>query len=526
MDTPRQIEIYLSAPETVTHALKSFEGAVFSGFSLVVHKDAFPADDAWNQAVFCDDMQTIRKRTDTGFTKTKFVYIGNEGKCDTDAVFDVLPSDAGVERCKLVIAHLARFLSLYYDKWLNERFLQTMINSMPELVWFKSRMGAHMLVNDSFARTVGKTKEQIFGKGHYYIWDISAEEYEQGDFVCLESEEKVMAAGKTCVFEEPVLTKEGMKHFMTYKSPVYDIGGDIWGTVGIAHDLTDFSNMGIEMNYIYESMPTPIVVCDANLEASFVNSAFRAAVGIDSKNFNFNAWLRENFSDKIDFQAIGREDICISYDLHLDKNDRIMYYQLNINKINDYFGKTIGYYFFFRDVTREMEYKDKLLKIANTDELTGLYNRRFFMKYLSEISSETYSVIFIDLDNFKSINDTYGHTRGDEVLKDLAKDMKKVFRDAVCARFGGDEFAVLFDSKCRQEDIDALTSTLQNMYREKTGSMNLDLSLSMGSVINANKNEDMDRVLRICDEKMYKQKEKHHKHFRSNVRDGNRGAKG
>lgn len=88
--------------------------------------------------------------------------------------------------------------------------------------------------------------------------------------------------------------------------------------------------------------------------------------------------------------------------------------------------------------------------LANIDSLTGLYNRRFFdnqaLKYLNESKHSKYplSLIIIDLDDFKKINDNYGHLFGDEVLKETAQRLKKSIRsDDILARFGGEEFILL-----------------------------------------------------------------------------------
>jgi len=114
----------------------------------------------------------------------------------------------------------------------------TAINSIPDLVWFKDDIGTHLIVNNGFCEAVRKTKEQIYKRGHYYIWDLTPEEYAKGEFVCLESETEVMQARRTCLFDENVLTKYGMREFKTYKSPLIDKDGTIFGTCGLAHDVT------------------------------------------------------------------------------------------------------------------------------------------------------------------------------------------------------------------------------------------------------------------------------------------------
>ena len=79
------------------------------------------------------------------------------------------------------------------DHWQTSQYLETAINSVPNLVWFKDKNGIHEKVNDSFCRTVNKTKKQVEGRGHAYIWDV-----EHDDPACIESERIVMTSQKTC----------------------------------------------------------------------------------------------------------------------------------------------------------------------------------------------------------------------------------------------------------------------------------------------------------------------------------------
>jgi diguanylate cyclase (GGDEF)-like protein/PAS domain S-box-containing protein len=124
------------------------------------------------------------------------------------------------------------------DAWLTTNYLETTINGVEDLIWYKDKRGSHLKVNDGFCNVVHKTKKQVEGRGHYYIWDVEPEEYERGEYVCLESEFEVMEQKKTCVFDEKVKTRDGMRRLRTYKSPLFDLDGTIMGTVGVAHDVT------------------------------------------------------------------------------------------------------------------------------------------------------------------------------------------------------------------------------------------------------------------------------------------------
>ncbi len=119
------------------------------------------------------------------------------------------------------------------DHWQTDQFLETVINSSPDMVWYKTRDGVHEKVNDSFCQIVGKEKSDVQGRRHAYIWNV-----EQDDPACIESERVVMERRETCVSEETVRAGDGMKILTTYKSPLYDLDGSVMGTVGVAIDAT------------------------------------------------------------------------------------------------------------------------------------------------------------------------------------------------------------------------------------------------------------------------------------------------
>ncbi|MDE6675468.1 MAG: PAS domain S-box protein, partial [Acetatifactor sp.] len=119
------------------------------------------------------------------------------------------------------------------DYWETDQFLRITANSVPNLVWFKDKDGVHERVNDSFCKLVNKTKEQVQGRRHAYIWDV-----EQDDPACIESERQVMEREETCVSGECIQTQDGTRLLTTYKSPLYDLDGSVMGTVGVGIDVT------------------------------------------------------------------------------------------------------------------------------------------------------------------------------------------------------------------------------------------------------------------------------------------------
>ncbi|MCF6456899.1 diguanylate cyclase [Pseudoalteromonas sp. MMG024] len=143
---------------------------------------------------------------------------------------------------------------------------------------------------------------------------------------------------------------------------------------------------------------------------------------------------------------------------------------------------------------------------ANKDYLTGLYNRRYFYKASEKIITEQslLSIAVIDIDHFKQINDTYGHQAGDEVLSFLSNKLTEQFGDALMARLGGEEFAVLFsgeDQDAAFEKLDELRFSLTNMQVEAAGQF-ISLSISAG-VAQLQQDEELSELINRADVALY-----------------------
>ena len=166
------------------------------------------------------------------------------------------------------------------DAWQTSQFLEETINHIPNLIWYKTKDGIHEKVNDSFCQTVNKTKAQVEGRRHAYIWDV-----EQDDPACIESERVVMTSKQTCVSEETVMTGGGTKLLTTYKSPLYDLDGSVMGTVGVAIDVTNeraYEQEIVRKNKTLETLFTTLdcgILCHT-VDGAHVLSVNRAALNL------------------------------------------------------------------------------------------------------------------------------------------------------------------------------------------------------------------------------------------------------
>ena len=176
--------------------------------------------------------------------------------------------------------HWQKLYKTRVDYWQTDHFLEATINSVPNLIWYKYKNGIHEKVNDSFCRIVGKTKAQVEGRGHAYIWDV-----EQDDPACIESERKVMEKKETCVSEETIQTGVGTKLLTTYKSPLYDWDKSVMGTVGVAIDITRERAYAQELIKKSQTLETLFTTMDCGVMCHSLNgkqiiSINRAALSI------------------------------------------------------------------------------------------------------------------------------------------------------------------------------------------------------------------------------------------------------
>ncbi|MEZ0323805.1 MAG: sensor domain-containing diguanylate cyclase [Hydrogenothermaceae bacterium] len=151
-------------------------------------------------------------------------------------------------------------------------------------------------------------------------------------------------------------------------------------------------------------------------------------------------------------------------------------------------------------------------ELSIRDSLTGLYNRRFIYEYWDKKASESMrkqekiGVLLIDADNFKKINDIYGHEIGDLALKALAEAIKNSVRDMdIVGRWGGEEFVVILPSV--KDDSGIIAERIrENVNRKVVYSKDgkpVNLSVSIGGATYPDDGEDLDKIISIADEKLY-----------------------
>lgn len=149
---------------------------------------------------------------------------------------------------------------------------------------------------------------------------------------------------------------------------------------------------------------------------------------------------------------------------------------------------------------------------ADTDALTGLFNRRGISRQLQSRTDEACTVFFIDLDEFKPVNDRYGHAVGDEVLCHVAKVLRyEVHQSAICARLGGDEFIMAVPEVLKVEDLNFIAQQLIQQLTKPfvcSGQRRLHVTASVGSASIPVHADDVDTLFQKADAAMYVAKQR------------------
>ena len=171
-----------------------------------------------------------------------------------------------------------------------------------------------------------------------------------------------------------------------------------------------------------------------------------------------------------------------------------------------------------RDVTELKNTQKELELLASTDTLTKLYNRRYFMNTslsvldLAKRNKTDLSIIMLDIDDFKNVNDTYGHETGDKVLKILSKVLQKLSRKSdIVSRWGGEEFVILLP----ETDVDGalvisekIRKEVENLTISSEAKGEFSFTVSLGvSCINANEDSNIEASINRADKALYKAKE-------------------
>ena len=167
-------------------------------------------------------------------------------------------------------------------------------------------------------------------------------------------------------------------------------------------------------------------------------------------------------------------------------------------------------------ISQDIGEKHELETLANTDGLTGLFNERYFTMMLESKEKQKlpFVLVYLDLDRFKPINDTYGHAVGDKLLQETAKRLLLCIRkNDYVFRIGGDEFTILFSMDFDEHMIGEIKKRLKEMLEKpfRIDDHTLHVGCSIGFAAYPKESVDTVYIRILADRRMYEEKERNHK---------------
>lgn len=500
----------LSGNSLIAKAAETAESLEDCTFDVTFPESSDAVYDGSDTAIIIDAYDAEKAKLSRFHDAYKVIVLPEENMQDYEAVIaeaDAVWTDTSCEAlARANFLHLQKDMKLRFDMRRTETCLTTAIDSIPDLVWFKDEKGRHLIVNNGFCDAVDKTKDMIYKRGHYYIWDMPEEEYEKGDYVCLESEEIVMRARQTVRFDEKVKTKKGMRMFSTYKSPLIDQDGTIFGTCGIAHDVTDLRNINIEISSVLKNMPFSVIIEGKDHKTASVNLKFTEYFPECGNAVGKTRDYWQDCAESMTKLDNGMTRVVV----HTDEGKKVLL--MDQKTISDSFGEAIGEIFVLRDITAEQTIKEQAAKQENTDLLTGLYNRSGLKAELEKLKGRRQlTLTVIDIDDFGRFNVSHDNDIGDIALRLTAQKLSEIYPTDIIARTGSDEFAIASTEALSDEEVKATAeramNTLASAYASK-GYMN-GLSVSLGIAVQSigeNEEQDIELLMQKSSRALYSAK--------------------
>ena len=405
----------------------------------------------------------------------------------------------------------------------SERIFRSFMENLPGLAFIKDAEGCFTFVNPAAEWVLGRPHDQILG--------ARIEDLMKGPeaVAAFKSDSEVLASNAAVHAIQTLSTPAGPRHWMMVKFPLRQDGDDDAGIGGIAMDLTERLEteeaLRLRDRAVEVSVDPVLIVStgDPEMPLIYVNAAFERITGyrreeVIGRNCRLLQGndhdqpeldkIRRAIDEKRDGQALLR---------NYRKDGSLFWNMLYVAPVRDPRSGAVTHFVGVQhDITELKRYQDELEHQANHDALTGLANRNLLKDRLHQQLAlahrykRSFSVAFIDLDNFKLINDSLGHDVGDRLLRIAGERLSACVRDGdTVARPGGDEFVLLVAERSNeggayrvvQRVMAALAPPFQIDRRE------FNVTCSVGIASFPRDGQDAETLLRNADTAMYRAKE-------------------
>jgi len=409
------------------------------------------------------------------------------------------------QRAEVVSAELAK----------SERFVRAVADAMPGMIAYWDLQQQCHFANKPYANWRKKSPHELIGMP--MATALGQQLYQQN----LARIEGVLR-GQNQEFErEQELPDGSVSHTLVNYIADKDPNGAVTGFFSLVTDITRLREAAAAIRLsasVFEATTEAILVMDTQAKVVMVNPAFTALTGYPAHEVvgGDAGLLRSDRHDTAFYASIlfhlRTKKLWRGEVWTRRKNGTVFLGQLSLSAIADEAGNIVQYVGVCSDITARWDTEQQVRYMAFHDGLTGLPNRTLLMERLGQLvamagrESRRVALLFLDLDGFKNVNDTWGHDVGDQVLKTIANRLHGLLRSSdTVARLGGDEFVLMLDNPESHESVALIGERVIATVNEpmQFDAISVRVGTSIGIAIHQNRDESADALIKRADEAMY-----------------------
>lgn len=401
----------------------------------------------------------------------------------------------------------------------SERRARMIADNLPLLICYIDRELRYRFSNEHYRTVLGLDPQAMLGRTVAEVF---------GDEVVQRWRDKIetVLAGQRVHTEREGEELGRHLHLMVDMVPDVAPDGSIPGFYMMSMDITERKNAELaqagserRLRLVADHLPVLIAAIDRKHRFLFVNAAFQHWLGVDPATLPGRP-LRDGVGER-SYQALqpwlerALQGEVVTYEAVGRRNGEPAIYETTLVPEVAPDGSVPAVYALSSDVTRSRANEQELTRLAQRDTLTGLANRRLFDAVLAHAIERArrqrcgIALAFLDVDRFKSINDSRGHAAGDQVLKEFATRLSAAVRASdTVARLAGDEFVIVFEQLIHQEEAHTLANKILAAVRKpmllESGA--LDVTTSIGLALHAADGENAESLMARADAVLYEAK--------------------
>ena len=410
----------------------------------------------------------------------------------------------------------------------SEKRLRTITDHMPAFIAYIDRDQRYRFCNETYVEEFGMPMEELLKRNMRELFGEAA-------YASILPHVERVLAGEKIVFERLAIERGPGKYSLYHYVPDTDDAGRVLGFYAMVLDITPRRTVELQLvekekllRGLTDHLPALVSYIDREERFQFNNQPYEKWLGKPLSEIS-GKHVREACGDEAYFkykrffdQALGGKRVDFAFAEERDGGKR--YYNASYIPQFDGDGLVIGVCCMINDITEIKKVELQLIKLARVDALTGLPNRVQFDESLKKAIARSrrgglsMALMYLDIDRFKSINDTYGHQVGDEALIEFSRRLSiSVRKTDIVARLSGDEFVIILEEMKNDEEAEIVANKIIGAMGIPfmLGGVEYRVTTSIGIAVLRDDDVDAQALLRRADKALYHAKAAGRNAFRS-----------